>query len=138
MTPDVIHALHGIATVGGHKAVQKVVFPFEGQVKAAPGKGAGHRLDAGIRLVYRLALAALDAIGDHVEGGDDLIRHEAAKVAYDFLARIVQLPGALAPFRIELFQLSDSCHYSFPPFALWIPCVLRDSRRREPLLLWPR
>jgi hypothetical protein len=50
----------------------------------------------------------------------------------------VQLSGALAPFRIELLELRDSCHDSVPPFALWIPYVFRDSRRHEPLLLWPR
>ena len=100
MTPDVIHALYGIATVGGHETVQEIVFPIEGQIKAAPGKGAGHRLNVSVRLVYRFALAALDAIGHHIEGGDDLIRHEAAKVADHFLTRIVQLPGAVAPFRV--------------------------------------
>jgi hypothetical protein len=106
--------------MGGYKAVEEIVFSVESQVEAAPGKRAGHRLDAGIRLVYRRALAALDAVGHHIEGSDDLIRHEAAEIAYDFVARVVQLPGALAPFRIELLQLPDRCHYSVPPFALHI------------------
>ena len=112
MAPDVIQTLHCVATVWGHKAIKEVILPFEGKVEAVPGKGTGHRLDVGIRLVYGHALAALDAVRYHIKGSDDLIRHEAAKIADDFLARIVQLPGALAPFRIELLELRDSCHDS--------------------------
>jgi len=108
-----VHALHGIAAMGGYKAVQKIVFPFESQIETAPGKGTGHWLDTGVRLVYGRALAALDAVGYHIECSDDLIRHEAAKIAYDLLARIVQLPGALAPFSVKLLQLPDRCHSYF-------------------------
>ena len=81
-----VHALHGIAAMGGYKAVEKIVFPFESQVKTAPGKGTGHWLHAGVRLVYGRALAALDAVGDHIEGSDDLVRYEQAKIAYDISA----------------------------------------------------
>jgi hypothetical protein len=88
--------------MGGYETVQEIVFPFESQVEAAAGKGTSHWLDAGVRLVYRRVLASLDAIGYHVEGSNDLIRYEAAEIAYDFFARIVQLPGALAPFVVKL------------------------------------
>jgi len=110
-TPDMVHPLHGIAAMGGYKAVQEIVFPAESQVETAPGKRASHWLDAGVRLVYGRALTALDAVGHHIKCSDDLIRHEAAKVAYDLLARIVQLPGAVAPFGVKLLQLTDSCLY---------------------------
>jgi hypothetical protein len=113
VTPDMVHSLHGIAAMGGDEAIQKIVFPFESQVEAAPGKRASHRLNTGVRLVYRRALAALNTIGHHIESSDNLIRHEAAKIADDFLARIVQLPGALAPIGVKLLQLPDRCHYFF-------------------------
>jgi hypothetical protein len=99
--------------MGGDKTVQKIVFSFESQVEAAPSERTSHRLDAGVGLIYGRALAALDAVGHHIEGSDDLIRHETAKVTDDFFTRIVQLPGAFAPFRIKLLQLPDRCHYFF-------------------------
>ena len=102
MAPDMIDAFNRIATVRGHKAIQKVVFPFEGQIKTASGERAGHRLDAGIGLVYGFVLASLDAIGDHVKSSDDLIWHETAKVAYDLLAHLAQFFSPTAPLRIEL------------------------------------
>ena len=124
ITPDMVHALHGIAAMGGYKAVQKIVFPFESQVETAPGKGTGHWLDAGVRLVYRRALTPLDAVRHHIEGSDDLIRHEAAEIAYDFLARIVQLLGAFASFGVKLLQLPDRCHsYFVLPFVSHISMV---------------
>jgi hypothetical protein len=119
VTPDMVHPLHGIAAMGGDEAVQKTVFSFESQVEAASSERTSHRLDTSVRLVYRRALTALDAIGHHIEGSDDLIRHEAAKIAYDFFAQIVQLPGALSPFGIEFLQLPDRCHFLCHRAALY-------------------
>ena len=104
MAPDMEQALHRIAAMGGHEPVQEIVFPFQGQVEAAPGKGAGHGFDIGVRLIDGFARAALDSIGQHIEGGDDLLGHEAAKITDDFLTRPVKFRCTFTSLVIEILQ----------------------------------
>jgi hypothetical protein len=110
LPPDMVHAFDGVATVGGDEAVKEGVIALDGHIEAAPGEGAGHGFDVGVRPVDGLAHTALDAVGDHVKGGDDFIGDETAKISDDFFARIVQLPGAFASLRVEFFYLRNGGH----------------------------
>jgi hypothetical protein len=114
--PNLVQAIHRIAAVWRHKAIEEVVFSFQGQIEATAGKRASHGFYKGIRLVNRIALAPLNTIRNHIKGRDNFIGNKATKVTDHFLTRIMQFPCTTSPILIKLIYLYTSCHDACLPF----------------------
>jgi len=94
--PDVIEALDGVTAMRGDKTVEKFILPFQGAIKATPGKGASHRFDEGIRLINRVFLTPRKTEGYEIKGGYYFLWHEAAEITDYLLPLFLKLFG---PFR---------------------------------------
>lgn len=78
------------------------------------GKYKSGRISS-VKIKCCVPLNSLDAVRDHIEGGDDLIGDETAQIPDYLLPLFVQFPGTPSSLGVQLLHLRTGCHHAYPP-----------------------
>jgi hypothetical protein len=84
--PDIIKAVHGIAGVGNNDAGEEIEFTAQRNVEATAHVGTYNGLEILPGLLNWLTHLALDAVGHHVEGCENLHRGVGTEIPYYLFA----------------------------------------------------